>query len=82
MVSVTFRPLRYYGRKSGMCPKCGKPAKRRKIFEQTLNPFNRNKSGEIKTPTEIYDELRVDLRQWESEPVYHAKCEVASHIDP
>ena len=75
MITITFRPLRYYGRKSGICPKCGKSAKRRRIFEQTLNPFNKNSKSEVKTADEIYDELRIDLHKWESEPVYHAKCE-------
>jgi hypothetical protein len=45
--------LRFY--KNGKCSICSKPMKRQTTFYQTLNPFNKNKNGSIKTRQEIYE---------------------------
>lgn len=43
---------------SGKCPTCGKRAKRSKSFENTVNPFNRNEDGTVKT----WEQVAVDVQ--------------------
>jgi hypothetical protein len=74
MAKINFSEYGISGKKRGICPKCGKMAVRSKRFYQTLNPFNKNKSGEIKTIEEILKECNERLSAWRREPVYHAKC--------
>lgn len=72
---VNFNEISLHSQKSGTCPMCRTPARRSKKFYQTLNPFNKNKNGFIKTREEILKELKEEINQWHKEPVYHAKCE-------
>lgn len=79
MARVThhFQEVVYKATKKGICPVCGKNASRTsgKRFMQTINPFNRNDQGEIKSYQEIMQELRAKAKPWMNEPVYHVKCE-------
>lgn len=43
----------------------GKRKQKTTIFEQTLNPFNLNLLGNVKTTEEIKDELMARSVQWE-----------------
>lgn len=61
--------------RSGTCAKCGKPCRRKKKFFQTINPFNLNDQGKVKTAGEIRAELTERFREWCKQPLYHAKCE-------
>jgi hypothetical protein len=63
------------GRKSGLCHVCGKKASRSITFEQSLNPWNLNADGEPKTASQIHDELVAKIREWQKDPVSHARCE-------
>jgi hypothetical protein len=74
MTRVTFDEVYLYADKSGTCEKCGKPARRAKKFWQTLNPFNKNSEGLVKSRQEIYTELNHEISAWRKEPVLHAKC--------
>lgn len=74
-MQVVFPELRAFFQKSGRCPACQKRARRSRNFFQTLNPFNVNAQGRVKTRKEIYAELEASGRKWEKEPTYHAKCE-------
>jgi hypothetical protein len=42
----------------------GKKVTRHKTFEQTLNPFNTNDDGTVKTYAQIMDELRLKAAAW------------------
>lgn len=64
------------GSKAGKCVVCGKRATRQTTFGQTLNPYNRNAQGEVKTRLEIGRELNAQVVAWEAEPVKHAGCEL------
>lgn len=57
------------------CDKCGKKCYRTKVFSQTLNPFNTNDDGTVKTREQIKAELEPLAVEWRSGPIYHAKCE-------
>lgn len=62
---ITFDTVKFYARKSGKCPACGKTTIRSRVFEQTLNPYNRNEQGLVKSRDEIRAELRVEAEEWE-----------------
>lgn len=49
MSTLTFREVALWGERSGNCA-CGKKRTRRQKFYQTINPFNRNRAGQMKTP--------------------------------
>ena len=75
MTLVTFEPVKLRASKIGKCL-CGKTLKRAYTFEQTINPFNRNKqTGLIKTWQEIRAELKIEAEKWEKEPCRHAWAE-------
>ena len=42
----------------------GKRKQETKVFMQTLNPFNKNAAGIIKSSVEILDELRAERGTW------------------
>lgn len=62
-----------YAEKSGKC-RCGKRRTRRKKFYQTLNPFNKNADGSVKTREQIHSELKREVEQWKGEPITCDDC--------
>ena len=72
---INFREIAYYPKKSGKCVVCGKQAARREKIYSTVNPFNRNADGSIKTPEEVAVQVRAEVRDWMNKPIKHAKCE-------
>lgn len=63
------------GWKSGRCVVCGKQAERSRQFTNTVNPFNRNADGTQRTHAEVRANVERQRREWEAEPVTHARCE-------
>lgn len=62
---VTYEEVSMTGVKTVSCQGgCGRKLKRQKKFYQTLNPFNKNKKGVVKTTYEIYEELRNEIAEW------------------
>lgn len=76
MTTYTFQKIGWKAFKKGKCAACGKHGvERTKEFYQTLNPWNRNADGELKSRDEIRAELRAEDAAWMAEPVKHARCE-------
>lgn len=71
---VYFQEVKLHGLKSGKCPVCGKTVTLSKKFFQTLNPFNKNADGTIKSHGDIYKELTVQLSEWKKVKPTHMKC--------
>lgn len=67
---TTFEKVELHAAKSGKCV-CGKRLRKNKTFHQTINPWNKNMNGFIKTKHEIYDELKSQIEIWKSLPVRH-----------
>lgn len=76
-IITRFQKVKFQTHRTGTCSVCGKRWKRSKTFSQTLNPFNRNAQGEVKTYSEIFEELREEARMWN--PIH---CEVLLSKDP
>jgi len=73
-ISVTFRAYRGRASHSFTCPACGKP-KRSRVFtvEHTVNPFNKNADGFVKTASEVWREAQraaeAELAAFKREPL-------------
>lgn len=76
MARVVFNEVAVHGHKSVKCAKgCGRTLRRAKKFWQTLSPFNKNKSGALKTREEILVELSDERRAWAELPEACSHCE-------
>lgn len=62
------------------CP-CGKRFQRSVFVEQTINPWNKNADGAMKTRAEIWAELAVELAAKEPDPT-HACGQTGVRITP
>jgi hypothetical protein len=72
MPTYRYEAIRLQRRKNGKCV-CGKRVTKSRTFEQTINPFNKNASGRVKTYPEIWDELKKEAAEWEKKPVFHSR---------
>lgn len=48
--------------------KDGKKRQRKRKFYQTINPYNKNKNGEMKTKEEILVEITAERDAWLKQP--------------
>lgn len=78
MPTYRFEEVKGYYDKKVPCTVCGRQVRRQRTFSQTLNPFNKNAQGELKTRKEIYAELHEKGTAWKAEPETHPKCEQAA----
>lgn len=67
---VTSHAIRY-----GKCPICGKRTQRLKTFTQTVNPFNKNPDGTVKTRAEVSESVKSQAKAWNPPP------ERFTHVD-
>lgn len=72
---TTYSKVSIIEKKAGKCTACGKRAQRSQEFYQTLNPFNKNPDGSVKTAGDIRAALATAIAEWHAAPIYHAKCE-------
>lgn len=71
----TYDVVKHSALKSGKCSVCGKWIKRSKTFEATVNPYNQNASGRIKTHEEVHQDLIQRAHVWLASPIKCALCE-------
>ena len=75
-ITTTFDEVKLTGEKSVKCSGgCGRILKRRSKFFQTINPFNKNAEGFVKSRDEIYKELGAEIEKWKKEPEICIHCE-------
>jgi hypothetical protein len=60
-----------------VCNSCGKRRSRSKKFYQTLNPFNRDKDGNPKTPEQIRCEVNMEADDWLKKTKTCRTCEAS-----
>ncbi|MFF9118349.1 hypothetical protein ACF09Y_22565 [Streptomyces massasporeus] len=75
MPTYRFREIKHQASKNLPCPVCGKKLRRQRTFGQTLNPFNKNADGQVKTELEIVRELNATAAEWEQQPEPHPNCQ-------
>jgi hypothetical protein len=67
MTTYRFEEIKRPARKRVPCAGgCGKKLSRSTTFSMTLNPFNKNPDGSIRTRRDIQEALGEQARQWES----------------
>ncbi len=75
MTTYTFRAYPAYVSATFDCPSCGK-SKRKRTFrhECTVNPFNTNDDGTIKTPAEVAQQSLAEAKQSRDEFLREPLC--------
>lgn len=57
----------------GVCPVCGKSSTRRARWEHSINPYNRNADGSVKTAAQVREDVQREAADWEPD-FTHEKC--------
>lgn len=74
-IHYTFDVVKHSVSKSGKCSVCGKRIRRAKTFDATVNPYNQNIRGEMKTHEEVRRDLIQRANTWLAAPIKCASCE-------
>ncbi len=64
-ITTTFDKIKHVEKRNGKCPVCGKRVQRSQTFEETVNPYNRNEDGTVKTAHEVRQSVRRKWQAWE-----------------
>lgn len=72
---TVFEPVTRWDGRKGNCSRCGKKRSRRLRFQQTVNPFNTNPDGSIKTYEEVAIAVRQEILSSRLLPFVCAKCD-------
>jgi hypothetical protein len=64
VTTYRFEEVKYHVTKKTVCTGCGKKLMRSTTFSQTINPFNKNADGAMKTRREIWHELAAEAEAW------------------
>lgn len=72
-VTTTYDRITATARRQFTCTVCGKRSAKSKTFGQTVNPFNKNAQGYVKTSAEIRAEVDAQAAAWRPDPV-HDRC--------
>jgi len=63
-MTTTFPTVNTTRQRTGKCTYCGKRTVRRQSFTHTINPFNRNEDGSIRTPEEVRACVNGEADAW------------------
>ena len=74
--TVNYEQVKETGTAIGRCSVCGKKVKRSKVFTHTVNPWNKNEDGGIKTYSEVARDVFKKAKDWEKSEIdfTHKKC--------
>ena len=72
--TVKYEEVKYTKMKTAPCSICGKKCTRTISASQTINPFNKNPDGTIKSPKEVGQSVSEELKKKLEQPIYHDKC--------
>ena len=65
-ITVTHRyePVIARRERKGQCPACGKTVVRRRTFKHTMNPFNKNPDGTVRTYLQVLERVNAEADAW------------------
>lgn len=75
--TITFEVVKFRRSVVGRCPRCNARVVRTRTFEQTVNPFNRNDDGSVKTRPEVLASVKILAEVW-SPDFTHDACRDAA----
>jgi hypothetical protein len=81
MPTYRFDEVVYAVTKKVPCRACGKTLTRSTTLSQTVNPFNKNPDGTVKTEEQIWTELRAQAEAWSPSNDIHAACAALDAIE-
>ena len=81
MTIYHFKELKIKKIKYGYCDKCNKKYQESRTFSQTINPWNKNSDGSIKTHHDIYKELDIQADEWLKTPISDHACKPVINYD-
>lgn len=61
---MTFQTVKTSAKKHGWCPACNKKVSRSRTFEKTIDPFNKNKDGSVKTYAQVLMDVKAEALKW------------------
>lgn len=64
MASLTFQEVTRLAERSGTCVVCGRTTRRSQRFSQTVNPWNRNPDGSVRTVAEVRAAVQQEADEW------------------
>jgi len=70
---IVYESVKEHRAKSSKCPFCRKPVRRSMTFEHTINPFNKNEDGSIRTYSEVLQRVNEEADKWIPD-FTHDKC--------
>jgi hypothetical protein len=74
MPIIKFEQVRYNTRKRCKCASCGKAVSRSTTIIKTVNPFNKNADGSIKTRAEVRADCDKEASKWHTKPEWCKDC--------
>lgn len=74
MPTYTFPPISLTAKRTGKCPVCGKRVTRSRTITHTVNPWNKNPDGTVRTHTEVGEAVRDEANAWVPD-FTHTACE-------
>jgi hypothetical protein len=76
-VTTRYEPVTTSREHRGKCSVCGKPTVRRRTFQHTVNPFNKNEDGSVRTRAEVWKRVNAVADEWIPD-FRHDKCRGAT----
>lgn len=73
MTTYTFPRVTAKRTVSGRCSLCGRRVRRSRTFGMTVNPFNRNPDGTVRTTAEVRAAVNAEALAWAPD-FTHAFC--------
>jgi hypothetical protein len=79
--TITFDEVSRMASKRCKCVMCGNRRERTERFHQTVNPFNRNADGTVKSRRDIGRELDERVIAWRAQSMICRTCEDAAEVE-
>jgi hypothetical protein len=67
-VTTHYSKIKHTAKRRVTCETCGKKVDRQRTFEQTVNPWNKNTDGTVKTFLEVLAAVQLEANLWEADP--------------
>lgn len=72
---IDFQRIKVVATRNMVCERgCGRKTKRQRTFECTVNPFNKNKDGSVKSVSEVRAQAQEKADKWRPDPYTCRKC--------
>lgn len=74
MTTYRFTEVKVRATKVLPCPRCARAVRRSTTITHTINPFNKNVDGTVKTYAEVRADVDREVATWKAEPVICGAC--------